>query len=83
MLETLSNSSPGVSLLALLLSLSYWFLVLTLHIQAPQAIKVLEDGVTADIIKIRNQVANKEVGAFRLIFLYSICTLIAGQFFGS
>ncbi len=32
--------------------------------QAPQAIKVLDDGVAADIIKIRNQVANKEVWIF-------------------
>ena len=42
----------------------HYMLTPKFHIQAPQAIKVLEDGVAADIIKIRNQVANKEVWNF-------------------
>ena len=34
--------------------------LLSRSVPAPQAIKILEDGVAADIIKIRNQVANKD-----------------------
>ena len=34
--------------------------LLSRSVPAPQAIKILEDGVAADIIKIRNQVSNKD-----------------------
>ena len=33
--------------------------LLSRSVPAPQAIKILEDGVAADIVKIRNQVSNK------------------------
>ena len=50
--------------------------------QAPQAIKVLEDGVAADIIKIRNQVANKEVWTFGLCPLIEYRKSIARRLLG-
>ena len=34
--------------------------LLSRSVPAPQAIKILEDGMAADIIKIRNQVSNKD-----------------------
>jgi len=34
--------------------------LLSRSVPAPQAIKILEDGVAADIVKIRNQVSNKD-----------------------